>query len=66
MGCQTNEGGKEGRREEFERGFNPAQFLATKSEIMMGDLGPCSLAVARTSGQRVETLPSAFLVKKKM
>ncbi len=40
MGCQTNEGGKEGRREEFERGFNPAQFLATKSEIMMGDLGP--------------------------
>jgi hypothetical protein len=33
----------EGRREEFERGFNPAQFLAIKSEIMVGDSDPCSL-----------------------
>jgi CRISPR-associated protein Cmr3 len=51
----------EGFMEEFEQGFNPAQFLATNSEIMVEDSDPCSLGVARTSA--LCPLPSPFQVE---
>ncbi|WP_223278668.1 DUF3854 domain-containing protein, partial [Nostoc sp. 'Peltigera membranacea cyanobiont' 232] len=58
----------EGRREEFDPGSNPAQFLATKSEIMVGDSDPCSLWSRAESENSIPSasclLPSAFLVEK--
>jgi hypothetical protein len=57
----------EGRGEECERGFNPAQFLATKSEIMVGDSDPCSLWSRAEGENSIPSasclLPSAFLVE---
>ncbi|WP_109013365.1 DUF3854 domain-containing protein [Nostoc commune] len=58
----------EGIREEFDPGSNPAQFLATKSEIMVGDVRTCSMksrALAQNSIPSASCLlPSAFLVEK--
>ena len=54
------------RASEFDPGSNPAQFLSTKSEIMVGDSDPCSLwsrALAQNSIPSASCpLPSAFLV----
>ncbi|MEA5622137.1 PAS domain S-box protein [Nostoc sp. UHCC 0251] len=57
----------EGRREEFERGNKAAQFLATKSEIMVGDVRTCSLWSRAEGENSIPSasclLPSAFLVE---
>ncbi|MCF2152193.1 DUF3854 domain-containing protein [Desmonostoc muscorum LEGE 12446] len=54
------------RASEFDPGSNPAQFLSTKSEIMVGDVRTCSLWSRAESENSIPSascpLPSAFLV----